>query len=123
MLAAGFDINYNQHPDILIPLFYVLDNGNELVLDEFLKHPDLDINQNVNINIELTALESLMLDINDRDTARIMIHKMLQDDRVECPFASIHCRPTKLTKRPKLLIFCFIENTWRPAGQTVRMVF
>lgn len=86
MLAAGFDINYNQHVDVRIPLFYVLDNGNELVLDVFLKHPDLDINQNVKADIELTALESLMLNINDRDTARIMIDKMLQDDRVECPF-------------------------------------
>ena len=105
MLAAGFDINYNQHPDILIPLFYVLDNGNELVLDEFLKHPDLDINQNVNINIELTALESLMLDINDRDTARIMIHKMLQDDRVECPFRQHTLSPDKVDEAPEIVDF------------------
>lgn len=105
MLAAGFDINYNQHVDVRIPLFYVLDNGNELVLDEFLKHPDLDINQNINMNDELTALESLMLNINNRDTARIMIHKMLQDDRVECPFRQHILSPDKVDEAPEIVDF------------------
>ena len=105
MLAAGFDINYNQHSDIRIPLFYVLDNGNDLVLDEFLKHPDVDINQNVNADIELTALESLMLNINDRDTARIMIHKMLQDDRVECPFRQHTLPLNKVDEAPEIVDF------------------
>lgn len=103
MLAAGFDINYNQHPDIRIPLFYVLDNGNELVLAEFLKHPDLDINQNVNADIELTALESLMININDRATALIMIHKMLQDDRVECPFHQHTLPVEKVDEAPEIV--------------------
>jgi hypothetical protein len=105
MLAAGFDINYNQHVDVRIPLFYVLDNGNDLVLDVFLKHPDLDINQNVNADIELTALESLMLNINNRDTARIMIHKMLQDDRVECPFRQHILSPDKVDEAPEIVDF------------------
>ena len=85
MVNADFDVNY-QHNHFRIPLFYALEQLNDQVLDVFLGAPGIDLNQNINADTELTALESLMLNNNGRDTVRIMIHKMLQDDRVECPF-------------------------------------
>jgi len=105
LLAAGFDINYNQHPDIRIPLFYVLDNGNDLVLDVFMDSDKLDVNQNVHPNVDQTALESLLLNIRDRDTARIMIHKMLQDDRVECPFRQHTLSAIQVDAAPEIIDF------------------
>ena len=105
LLAAGFDINYNQHPDIRIPLFYVLDNGNDLVLDVIMDSDKLDVNQNVHPNVDQTALESLLLNIRDRDTARIMIHKMLQDDRVECPFRQHPLSARQVDAAPEMVDF------------------
>lgn len=105
LLAAGFDINYNQHPDIRIPLFYVLDNGNDLVLEVFMASDKLDVNQNVHPNVDQTALESLLLNIRDRDTARIMIHKMLQDDRVECPFRQHTLSARQVDAAPEIVDF------------------
>jgi len=105
LLAAGFDINYNQHPDIRIPLFYVLDNGNDLVLDVIMDSDKLDVNQNVHPKVDQTALESLLLNIRDRDTARIMIHKMLQDDRVECPFRQHTLTARQVDAAPEIVDF------------------
>ena len=109
MVNAGFDVNY-QHIRFRIPLFYALDQLNDQVLDVFLAAPGIDLNQNIKTDIELTAVESLLLNINDRDTARIMIHKMLQDDRVECPFRQHTLSPDKVDEAPEIVDFLLHRN-------------
>jgi len=120
LLAAGFDINYNQHPDIRIPLFYVLDNGNDLVLDVFMDSDKLDVNQNVHPNVDQTALESLLLNIRDRDTARIMIHKMLQDDRVECPFRQHTLTARQVDDAPEIIDFLLARKYFQGNSRDYR---
>lgn len=102
MVNAGFDVNY-QHNHFRIPLFYALEHINDQVLDVFLAAPGIDLNQNINADTELTALESLMLNINGRDTAQIMIYKMLRDDRVECPFRRHKLPVRAVDKTPEII--------------------
>ena len=111
MLAAGFDINYNQNKDNQIPLFHVLQNGNELVLDIFLADNNLDVNQNIDTFFHQTALEWLLLTLRNHqnqtrlDIARIMINKLLQDIRVECPFRHSTLRAKQVDAAPEIIDF------------------
>ena len=119
MLAAGFDINYNQNFDYQIPLVHVLKNGNELVLDIFLADKNLDVNQNIDTFAHKTALEWLLLTLRYNrntesltiasqtrlDIVRIMINKLLQNSRVECPFRQHTLRATQVDAAPEIIDF------------------
>ena len=104
MLSAGFDINYS-HKDKRIPLFYVLDQGNDLMLDVFLAQDNIDLNQNITSQVPITALEHILLNVNL--TAQIVIQKMLQDDRVECPFRQHELTVAHIDNHPEVIEFLF----------------
>ena len=107
LLNAGFDPNGVTKP-YHIPLMYVLQWRNDLILQLLLKNglePNKNIadnvqatalepNKNIADNVQATALEKFLSvhcstgSYSDQD--RIMINLMLEDDRVECPF----CRHT-----------------------------
>jgi len=118
MLAKKtFDINYNQNFDYQIPLVHVLKNGNELVLDIFLADKNLDVNQNIDTFAHKTALEWLLLTLRYNrnteslasqtrlDIVRIMINKLLQNSRVECPFRQHTLRATQVDAAPEIIDF------------------
>ena len=118
MVNAGFDVNY-QHNHFRIPLFYALEQLNDQVLDVFLSAPGIDLNQNIKADIELTAVESLLLNIDERDSARIMIQKMLEDDRVECPFRQHVLSPDMVDNSLEIVDFLLRRKYFGPGRKYV----
>ena len=109
MLAAGFDPNGVTEP-YQIPLTYVLKWGNDLVLKILLDDPRLEPNKNIADNVQLTALEKILLSPTFSDQDRIMIQMMLEDDRVECPFHRHVLSADAVNNNPEIVHFLMMRK-------------